>query len=273
MKVLVCQSQDQYNSQLQLIKHSDREIIVSWILYSIREVMGYSFIRNMVLKHIVTKPFTFGNTYSMDNTYSDIHNDIIHFINGVDKYMTFTANGSVRESKRRRVTEHLQESHYVSFVLDKEHMLAFLIDPSRDNGDYGIYYPYVGITLSSFLEEMGFEVIWVEMSSPCQINYHDVFCQTWTLYLTGKFIKNYDTLSASGNCIINIPGDQDEKYAMLLKFFKKLLNYSEFRTELRRSYREAIDNHDNQSLLESNDPCDILRNMTVQDIYNGYEFD
>lgn len=248
-----------------------KNIAISWILYSIREAIGLSDVRNEIIRNevirneVIRKKLNgfiyYGDTFTSGNTFSHIYQLIYDFEKSEKTKLIFTANGEVSKNLKKRTRADLVESHYVSFILDKTETLAVIIDPSRNNGKPGIYNPYIGIYLEPFFKSRGYKVKWLEMTSPCQIDYHDVFCQSWTLYLILKYLTS-DSIQEP----IYIPSDQRKKYGKLLRFFKSLLIVESFRNELIFSYKDNIRNHDDFKLLKKFKPCGTLLDMETEDM-------
>lgn len=248
-----------------------REIAISWLLYAIRETLGLSIVRNKILQEKIQKTgkyqnnvLYYGNTFSSGDTFNDIYRLFDDFEGSDKQILIFTANGEVRKNKLKRSNEMI-ESHYVSFVAEKSKSKVTIIDPSRKNGKIGIYDPYIGICLEPFFKARGYIVNWLEMSSPCQINYHDVFCQSWTLYLVYKYLTE-------DKPVVYIPKKQKKKYRKLRLFFKELLQFGLFRRELRVSYQENIRDHENKQLVNY-DPCYLLLSIGTNDMYDTDESD
>ena len=254
-----------------------REIAVSWVLYSIREAIGLEIVRNAVLKSKLDGKFKnqvyYGKTFTQGNTFDDIYQLVYDFRKSGKRYLIFTSNGEIVQNRKKRKRSEFVESHYVSFII-RENTVT-IIDPSRNNGKIGIYNPYIGLCLESFFKREGYMVEWLEMTSPCQVSHHDVFCQSWTLYLIYKRMK----VSAMGQKVsamgqkVYIPKNQNEKYEKILRFFKRLLHYNIFKTELRALYLENIKTHDNYKLLKTYDPCRLLLEMMTKDMYDEGEDD
>lgn len=247
-----------------------KDIAVSWVLYSIREVIGLSEVRNDILRTKLNKSgkyskdsIYYGDTFTSGNSFNDIYKLFDNFEGSDKQILIFTANGEIRQNTRKRPRTELVESHYVSFVINKKNSIgsadAMIIDPSRKDGKIGIYNPYIGICLEPFFKKRGYEVKWLEMTSPCQINYHDVFCQSWTLYLTYKYLMCQKEK-------IYVPEKQRKKYKKLLLFFKELSDFDTFRTELGISYNDNIRNHEYFYLLRNHDPCHLLFLMKTNDM-------
>lgn len=251
---------------LKVLKMDMRNIAVSWILYSIRETVGLTTVRNTILKKQIQSigkyaddSIQYGKTFSSGDTYDDIYEMITDFEGSDKRYLIFTSNGEIVQKRNKRMRCELIESHYVSFIVDKQEMTVTMIDPSRKNRDIGIYNPYIGLQLRPYFKKMGYKVEWLEMTSPCQINHHDVFCQTWTMFLVLKWMKY-------GPSKIFVSRDQSKKYEKLLKYFKKLLRFEVFKTELKISYLENIKNHEDFDMLKNYDPCELLSSMTPSDM-------
>jgi hypothetical protein len=241
-----------------------RDIAISWILYSIREIIGLTKVRNEILSKKLSNydDIYYGKTFTMGDMYQDIYDLIDDFGTSNKRYLIFTSNGEVRHSRNKKTK--VVESHYVSFILDKKNMDIIIIDPSRNNGNMGIYNPYIAICLLPYFKISGYKITWLEMTSPCQTNYHDVFCQSWTLFLIYKYMKS----SSCAHKTIDIPKKQSNKYKILLKYFKNLLNFQIFRKELQIQYLENIKYHEDFKFLKEYDPCELLSDMNPIDM-NG----
>jgi hypothetical protein len=252
-----------------------KNIAISWVLYASRETVGLTNVRNTILQNKINKlnntnfnplQIEYGKTFTKGNTFNEIYEMIYNFQSSDKRFLIFTSNGEIvkNKSKRTKFSDDEIESHYISFILDKNNMKVIMIDPSRNNGKMGIYDPYIGICLKPFFEKLGYIVNWLEMTSPCQINYHDVFCQTWTMYLIYKWFKYFEQEQK-----IHIPRKQNKKYSTLLNFYKKLLNHSLFCKELEISYKNSIENHINFQILNNYDPSQVIRGMNSEDM-NDY---
>ncbi len=246
-----------------------RSIALSWVLYSVRETIGLTNVRNAILEKKIQRlgkyeknSIQYGKTFSYGDTYEDIFEMIANFENSGKRYLIFTSNGEIvqQTNKRMRYDKfdefNLVESRYISFIVDREDMTVTIADPSRNNGHVGIYNPYIGLELQPFFKKNGYKIEWLEMTSPCQINYHDVFCQSWTMILVFKWMKYGDKEK------IYISRTQNKKYRKLLRYFKKLVKFEIFKTELNISYLENIKYHENYNLLKNYDPCVLLMSMT-----------
>ena len=248
-----------------------RSIIISWVLYAIRETLGLSSVRNQFLRNKIEKlgkfpkgSIRYGPTFTQGNTFDDIYVLISDFHGSDRRFLIFTSNGEIAKTRKRK-QESMTESHYVSFVVDKQEMTIMIIDPSRNKRSVGIYNPYIGLCLEPFFKNEGYKVKWLDMTSPCQINYHDVFCQSWTLYLVYKYMKHGDG--------IYIPKKQNRKYRKLLNFFKSLLGYDLFQTELQSLYLESIQDHDDFNTLVMYNPCILLSEMVTEDMKDSEDND
>ncbi len=244
---------------------------ISWILYSIRQTIGLTKVRNRVLQNIIRDiicedEIFFGQTFTQGDVFDDIYDMINDFQMSEKRYLIFTSNGEIRERKKNKRHNDQVESHYISFILDKLTKITGIIDPSRDNGKDGIYYPKIGISLESIFEQIGYKVEWLDTTYPCQIAYHDVFCQSWTLFLIIQYFK---TGYFKKKCTkINIPQDQDAKYKILLDFFKELLTHKIFVKELLIFYQSNIENHIDYEYLRTINPRYLLKQMNVFQMYD-----
>lgn len=246
----------------------DKKIPESWVLYSIRETLGLTEVRNSFLKKNIEKlgrypknSIIYGNMYTSGNTYSEIHEAVRDLEGSNKEYLIFTANGEVTKNPVKVMGQ--VESHYVSFIVIKKESRVIIVDPSRNKGKDGIYHPYIGYQLIKFFEDNGYATEWLEMTKPCQTKYHDVFCQSWTLYLVYTWFKvnQYHTGP------VDIPRSQKKRYEILLKMFKKLLFDEKFYDELMYSYHKSIKNHKRSVALGRHNPCILLNSMKAEDMY------
>jgi hypothetical protein len=149
----------------------DKEIAITWMLYAIRETLGLSVVRNTILQNKIKKTgkykndiIYYGDTFTTGNTFNYIY-QLFEKFEGCDKQiLIFTANGEIHKNRLKRHKE-LKESHYVSFIVEKLKSTVTIIDPSRKNGNIGIYNPYIGICLTPFLKKKDTEFIGLK----CQI--------------------------------------------------------------------------------------------------------
>lgn len=252
---------------------SFRSIVISWLLFSVRETMGLTVVRNEILQSKINKlkkypknAIYYGKTFCQGDTFKDIYELFDDFEASDKQYLIFTSNGEIVMEKRKKMRFETIESHYVTFILNKKERIAIIIDPSRNNGKIGIYNPYIGICLEPFFESEGYKVKWLEMTNSCQLEYHDVFCQSWTLYLAYMYMKNQETT-------INIPKKQRHKYKKLLNFFKNLLNYEIFVNELDVSYKNNIKTHRDFGILKNYNPSQLLRSMKTVEMNDNDDDD
>ena len=92
------------------------------------------------------------------------------------------------------------------------------------------------------------------MTNPCQSQTHDAFCQSWSLFLVIEW-----WIKARPKTPIEISWKQDNKYEILLTFYKKLLEYPEFIIELGNSYKTIISDHEDYEELLKINPCELLK--------------
>jgi hypothetical protein len=238
-------------------------VSVSWVLYSLRELMGFEDLRQKILEQELHRipDLVYGKTFSMEYKTSGLVAYLKKIIKLKDKRVLFTAANLPGISE-----DDLGNTHYQTFIVDNRNRSIILIDPARKPSGSGIYPAFVTIEqVEPFFREQGYTIKHVNTSAACQIKMQDVFCQTWSLYL--QILSTIDPEKR-----INIPQSQEKKYGILLDFFKHVLAYPGFCDMLRKQYFEAITNYsmanqDKARLLQQ-DPCYILQNMTPLDMFD-----
>jgi len=238
-------------------------IAVSWVLYSLRELMGLEDLRQKILhQELHTIPdLVYGKTFSMEYKMSGLISYLKKIIKQTDKRVLFTAANLPGISE-----DDLGNTHYQTFIVDNRNRSVILIDPARKPSGNGIYPAYVTKEeIEPFFREQGYTVKYVNTSAACQVKMQDVFCQTWSLYL-----QILSTINPEKR--INIPQSQEKKYGLLLDFYKHILTYPGFCDMLRKQYAETITNYsmsraEKTGLLQQ-DPCLILHSMTARDMFD-----
>jgi len=191
----------------------DYNTTVSWVLYSIREIVGISSLRNQILESFlnqdIKKNIEFGRTFGSDSKKNDLQNYL-------EKNMKQNKNG-----KRFLIFSGINrpkygETHYQGFIIDYEKKCLYIADPAYTLNGPGIYNPFLAQQQVIPLFKLhNYNTQFIITSHPCQTSTNDVFCQSWTLYLMIEF------LNPIGN-IITIPLSQTKRYNILLHFYKKI---------------------------------------------------
>ena len=132
-------------------------------------------------------------------------------------------------------------------IIDKINKTIIFIDPSRKQKGSGIYKTTASNMIIKYMKDMysSYKIKWNPVKIPCQTNYKDVFCQSWSLYLQILFVEqilssdfNYTSLQAP-----NIPSKLSERYNVLLQFYKDIFKKNRILCKyLEDAYISDIDN-------------------------------
>lgn len=210
------------------------EVMSSWVLHALREVLGYQDIRNMILRqYIKDKHVDFGRTFGAEHTKKQLQTYLEELIKKGDdeKYVLFTASNEAYRN----------ETHYQTFIVDYGKKKLWAIDPASEMGQEGIYSSYAAneIIIPYFAGE-GWKTGFVELTNACQSTVNDVFCQTWSLWLQIKFMRVLtDKTRKIGP--LRIAKSLDRRYIQLLKFYKQIItDIPEVCNELKETFRHEI---------------------------------
>jgi hypothetical protein len=244
----------------------DKAALISWILFSIRNVLGYEHNRNTILATELKRipGLEFGRTFSEEYKNEDLLYYLSQIIKVKNKRILFTA-ANLPDLET-------QETHYQTYVVNTKTKLVLMMDPARKASGKGIYPAIVSREIiRPFFESNGYTVSWIDTSSACQIKMQDVFCQSWSLYLQIQAILYPETR-------IDIPKTQAGKYGILLNFFKRVINYDTICEELQKEYIDTVKNAPTKDLsvsekkyLIKQDPCSILAGMETKDMFDDDE--
>ena len=248
--------------------------VLGWLLLALREAMGDPDVRNAILQHDLGTPkgVEFGQTFEYGFTLKQLEKYLQAIVAKTGlHYLLFTAqNLPDKESL---------ETHYQTYIVDYRKKKVWAIDPARTPTGKGIYFPYISENvILPFFEERGWTTAFAPTSSACQKGKRDVFCQSWSLYLQIEFMKRL--LSTGIVEELSIPGRKEERYPLLLAFFKNVLSIKQVCDQVTVSYQHLIRTHRDlvsgvQSAQEKKairqsylglDPCQLLLGMTVQDL-------
>jgi hypothetical protein len=241
------------------------KVTVSWVLYSLREVLGYEHIRTSILKNELVSAksptIVYGPTFAQEYDPEDLESYLNSVLKLKNKRVLFTASNLPDIQT--------QETHYQTYIVDTSKKTVLMIDPARKSSGKGIYPPIVSReVVRPYFENAGYTVSWIDTSSACQIKMHDVFCQSWSLYLQIQATLN-------PGLRIDIPKSQNKKYELLLNFFQKIITYSDVCLELQNEFKALI-KEANSAVISAaekkymlvQDPCLILRQMSPADMYD-----
>lgn len=165
-------------------------IVVSWILFSIREVMGLKMVRNEILSTLLPRAIVdqtvLGETFGSESKPVDL-----------DRYMkqVVQLHDSRQRSKSFLIFTGINrpqygETHYQGFIVDFHSKTIYVADPARTKDGHGIYKPYLAEQqVIPFFSQHQFHWRYIETIHPCQTSTGDVFCQSWTLYLMITFLS------------------------------------------------------------------------------------
>jgi hypothetical protein len=260
-----------------IIDVNTRPDAISWLLHSLKILLGDEGIRRYIilhyypkLKHDLVKDIrTFDAFVKKGTTREDKNNEIRKYLKYAIKLkkdiVVFTATNVQQHDKDI-------ETHFQSFIIDNNKKNIYIIDPAfNKNGErfVGIYYAEVTHeVIKPFFEENGYEVNFVHLSKPAQTTTDDVFCQSWSLLILLNLLdnKNYEK-----NVEFTIPSKKIDKYNMLLEFYKTVFNHMpDLRANLKEEYEGSINdsgfNKKEREVLLTYDPFDLLISMKKTDI-------
>jgi hypothetical protein len=261
-----------------MLSKKDYDVCVSWVMYSLREVLNSESIRNDILYHHLKKyniPIHYGKTFGGEYNIEEVKN----YLKQIVSYKTpliFTA--------ANLPDLYTNETHYQSFILDNVKKSLIMIDPARNKHKEGIYEPHISNdVVRPFFEKKKYNVKWLETSNTCQKTESDVFCQSWSLYL--QIMAMHRLLETDEKKITNIkiPSKQTDKYKILLDFFVENIHYvPSVCIALKKEYKTNISkNEDFSSIIPKKqltstrkkylkvDPCKILIEMKVTDMFDN----
>lgn len=278
-----------------IVNEEYREAAISWVLHSVKEVLGLEDNRKEVIKRFIPEIpnedyiRTFdadieykignemenkkGNKKEYDIKYELKVKEIRDYCTEVmqlEKFVVFTATNIEEYQEYGKDSE----THYQTFIVDNNNKVLYVIDPAKKNGKaYGIYIPQVAIEIiMPFFEENEYETKFVKLKFPAQTNNSleeaDIFCQSWSLYILIEFLKdnNKDDLI---NIAINIPKSQKERYDILLKFFKDLFSsIPTLQSDLKRIFERELQEEkpDKYKRFINIDPYALLMDMKTSEM-------
>ncbi len=221
------------------------EIKNSWILFAIRDILEKTDVRNMILeREFNSKDIYFGDSFVGEYDYDILNKYIDYCINKVDKNLVlFTISNSISQCKNFEDCE----THFQTVVIDKINKVIIFIDPSRKQKGAGIYSTKASNMVIKYMKNAypSYKIKWNPVKIPCQTNYKDVFCQSWSLYLQILFVEqilssdfNYISLKAPV-----LPSKLADRYNVLLQFYKNIFSKNKLLCKyLNEAYKSDIDN-------------------------------
>jgi hypothetical protein len=263
----------------------NRADAISWVLHAMKNVLGYNDVRKLVLEHYypsIQNPEyintfdAFIKKYKKEQSDYDIkYNDkiiILHKyfedIMKLDEYVVFTATNI--EEFRAKGKGRDNETHYQTFIVDNKHLQLYAIDPAlKSNGELGIYTPQIAIDeVMPFFENKGYTSQFIRLKNPSQTIEHDVFCQSWSLYILLQVLqksKNNDFNEIS----VEIPKSQLDRYTVLLNFYKDIVtNIPDVNKILNEEYVSVLNEYKKTGYTKLNklNASDLLLTMTPEEM-------
>jgi hypothetical protein len=229
--------------------------VLDWTIFAVREVMGLSEIRNLILKTELVKAgwdpegiedIDFGPTFGYDTNLKKKKAEILDYLYRVVLESKFTTKFTVFSLSNFQ--EYDNETHYQGFIADLEYKHMYIMDPAMTKDGPGIYTPIISLELViPFLEKKGWTWEFVVGSKPFQTDTGDVFCQSWSLWMMKKVLMDLvgKTTKKSGNqkrrvTQITVPTNPEKKFEMLVGFYKECAQIPEFCRELQEVYNDLI---------------------------------
>ena len=245
----------------------NREIISSWVSYSMRQVMNNENIRNIILANFIqgSPNIVFGKTFEAKYKLSDLR-IYLEQISTDGKIHLFTvANLPDKLSG---------ETHFQTFILLNASKTIYAIDPARTKKGEGIYGAYAGEYVLQFFNTKKYITEWNPVSYACQTCKEDVFCQSWSLFLQIKMFLMLE--SGSKLPQVCIPRGLGNRYQLLLDFFKNIVLIPEVATELKSRFKYdmkniAIDHLSKtevDTIVKQVDPAAFLLTMDNEEMKN-----
>lgn len=245
-------------------------IAVSWVLYSLREIVGLSTLRNQILAAFLDDDnVEFGKTFGAESSVTELQEFLESKIRQEKKgkrFFIFTGINRPRSG----------ETHYQGFIIDYKDRMLYIADPAWTQAGPGIYKPFLAQQqVIPFFKSHHYNSQFIVTSYPCQTSAQDVFCQSWSLYLMIEFLNRFGQ-------IIPIPQSQIQRYDILLTFYQEIAErVQEFCPLLRDYYLRHVSRHrslvhgircpherrQKRNLYKSIDPCLVLqKNMRPLDM-------
>jgi hypothetical protein len=263
---------------------------IEWSLEFMREVMGKSYVRNLILQHFVPGIKNLDHSETFDgfreaddpSLYKNKESQILAYcekISTIQPYVVFTASNILYDDVDEHGNQDTQ-THYQCFYVDNANKTLYVFDPARkaDDSD-GIYEPQIAIyTVNEFFKKKKkYKVFFARLSHPAQLFESDIFCQTWTLYLLIQFFKH----DCKKGVVLPIPEKLVERYAIIIDFYHKILDaFPEVRKDLFNTYKEGLRVQENKdyilehggsnytiSEMKKLDPYKVMKSMNAKHLF------
>ena len=258
------------------MKH--REQAISWLLHSLKIVLGDESIRRYIILHYNPKLTnrskkcirTFDAFVPIGKTREDKARQIVRYCGDMaqkNDTVVFTATNIQRD-------KYDTETHFQSYIVDNNSKTVLVVDPAFDNtkDGKGIYFAEVSNeVVIPFFQSIDYTTQFVCLSNPAQVSDDDIFCQSWSLYILLQQLKN----KKCGEPYVVIPFEQIEKYYVLLNFYKQIFaDMPELCENLETEYEAEIletrgpnapTKTQKQQLLSFN-PIELLFSMTADEM-------
>jgi hypothetical protein len=247
----------------------------SWILFTLREVMGDSLVRNFLINSFVTES-KIPNFYDIEMPFEALRQNnttvtkLCKNIIANNTHNIFIFTGTNLPDKITR------ETHYNIFIVDKINKTVRAIDPAIKPKNkmgiqrYGIYHPFLALeTIFPFFIKNGYTTDFIQLKNPAQTSHDDVFCQTWTLIILELWLSLIATKGIDNR--VEFSPLKIKKYNILLEFYKKIIfNYPDIATMLNENYINNINitrkdylNEDEEDINVDNVLAQINPSMTL----------
>jgi hypothetical protein len=214
------------------------DLMSGWILFCLRELVGYAEIRQTIILNFLEK-LQIESVYKEIITIDPHRKDDTEVINLCDKIITYPdETQKIFIFTGTNLPDPITfETHYNIFIVDKSQNLLLIIDPAsklalnKKTGEYisksGIYEPYLAKeVIIPFFKDHGYRHSFIASTVPAQTQSDDVFCQTWTLVILKKYLENISNKLKNPVQpfeLIVIPHSIEDKYSLLLEFYKYML--------------------------------------------------
>lgn len=248
------------------IVSKEREIIFGWIWLAWTEVLNDSSIRKEIISVYCNDPSLYiGPTIEEFENYSQVgrilRTEITNAISQGKTSAIFTIPTLADENG---------ELHYNNLYLHfGKPMRAIILDPSYPLGPYDVtkihHYP-----IKDELEELGITKFgYPEIEETCQIDVDDVFCQTWSLFMTAEYVcKGKESLGFRfhGNDKKTI----QERYQVLHDFILQVIQIKSVQTKLDKIYKKGSRGYDsirNYPQIRNENAVNWILHSTPEDLY------
>jgi hypothetical protein len=256
------------DEQINAISDELFDDFVSWILFSLRELMGYSDIRNLLINSFIKQSGIQG-IYDKLIPFEPLRNDDTGVIKLCNDIITNNTHNIFIFTGTNLPDPDTMETHYNIFIVDKTENTVRAIDPAiksineQGEQELGIYHPFLALeTIFPFFQNYGYNTGFIQLKNPAQTNPGDVFCQSWTLLILKLWLSSirYGNI----NNPVEIPEDQLSKYALLLDFYKEIvLNFPTIAAIFNETYIKNI--NEQRKLIFINHPRKSIKTKGIYD--------